>query len=157
MASKRVRAAVVGLATTAMIGPMGVVSGLVSEASALPSRCLSGRVVCLDKSTNTLRWVVNGSTRLKMSARFGSSRTPTREGTFYIYWKNIDHVSSLYGSAMPFAQFFSGGQAIHYSSDFAARGYRGRSHGCVNTRSWSTTRALYNATRIGDKVVIYWS
>ena len=157
MAGTRVRAAVVGVATTAMLAPMGVVTGLMSEANALPSRCMSGRVVCIDKSTSTLRWVVGGKTRIKMSARFGNSRQPTREGTFYIYWKNIDHVSSLYGSAMPFAQFFSGGQAIHYSSDFAAQGYRGRSHGCVNTRSWGATKALYYATRIGDKVVIYWS
>ena len=157
MATKRVRTAIVGLVTTAVVGPVGVVSGLVSEASALPSRCLSGRVVCIDKSTSTLRWVVNGSTRIKMSARFGSSSTPTREGTFYIYWKDIDHVSSLFGSAMPFAMFFAGGQAVHYSSDFAARGYAGRSHGCVNTRNWSATKALYYATRIGDKVVIYWS
>ena len=157
MATKRVRTAVVGLVTTAVIGPVGGISGLVSEASAMPSRCLSGRVVCIDKSTSTLRWVVNGSTRISMSARFGSVRTPTREGTFYIYWKDIDHVSTLFGSAMPFSMFFNGGQAVHYSSDFAARGYAGRSHGCVNTRNWSATRSLYNATRIGDKVVVYWS
>jgi lipoprotein-anchoring transpeptidase ErfK/SrfK len=158
VAAKQIRrAAMVGVLTAAMAGPVAGINGLVSEASAIPNRCLKGRVVCVDKATNTLRFVVNGKTRIKMSARFGSSRTPTREGTFYVYWKNIDHVSSLYGSAMPFAQFFSGGQAIHYSSDFARQGYRARSHGCVNVRSWSGAKALYNSTRIGDKVVIYWS
>ena len=36
---------------------------------------------------------------------------------------------------MPYAMFFSGGQAVHYSPDFAARGYNGASHGCVNVRN----------------------
>jgi hypothetical protein len=31
--------------------------------------------------------------------------------------------------------FFGGGQAVHYSPDFAARGYNGASHGCVTLRS----------------------
>ena len=45
-----------------------------------------------------------------MSARFGSvSRgLATRDGLFRVYWKNANHVSSLYGSAMPFSLFFSG-------------------------------------------------
>jgi hypothetical protein len=128
-----------------------------AEAAYLPSRCRTGRVVCLDKSTRTLRWVVNGTVRLSMAARFGASSTPTRNGLFRIYWKDIDHVSSLYGSPMPFSMFFSGGQAIHYSSDFARYGYSRASHGCVNTRDWSRTRALYNAARVGDRVYIYWS
>ena len=46
----------------------------------------------------------------------------------------------LYGSAMPYAMFFSGGQAVHYSSDFAARGYAGASHGCVNVRDHAGIR-----------------
>ena len=80
-----------------------------------------------------------------MSVRFGSSYTPTREGLFHVGWKSRDHVSKLYDSAMPFAMFFSGGQAVHYSSDFAAQGYSGASHGCVNVRDragidGSTTR-----------------
>ena len=143
------------VATTGMLvaGPLGALSE--ASAASMPSRCKVGRVVCINKSTNTLRWVVNGSVRLSMSARFGSTRTPTREGTFYIYWKDIDHVSTLFGSAMPFAMFFNGGQAVHYSSDFAARGYAGRSHGCVNTRNWAATRSLYRAAHVGDKVVVY--
>ena len=58
-----------------------------------------------------------------MAVRFGASYTPTREGLFHVGWKSRDHVSKLYDSSMPFAMFFSGGQAVHYSSDFAARGY----------------------------------
>jgi lipoprotein-anchoring transpeptidase ErfK/SrfK len=53
--------------------------------------------------------------------------------------------------------FFSRGQAVHYSSDFAARGYAGASHGCVNVRDYDGVRWLFDHVRIGDKVVVYWS
>jgi lipoprotein-anchoring transpeptidase ErfK/SrfK len=53
--------------------------------------------------------------------------------------------------------FFSGGQAVHYSSDFAARGYAGASHGCVNVRDYAGIQWLFDQVNIGDKVVIYWS
>ena len=93
---------------------------------ALDERCLTGRVLCVDKSSSTLRWVVDGQVLRTVDVRFGASATPTREGTFSVNAKSRDHVSSLYDSAMPFAMFFSGGQAVHYSSDFAANGYSGR-------------------------------
>jgi hypothetical protein len=91
----------------------------------LDERCLAGRVLCIDKSTKRLAWVVDGKVVDTMSVRFGAVSTPTREGTFTVYRKSIDHVSNEYGTAMPYAMFFSGGQAVHYSSDFAARGYDG--------------------------------
>ena len=72
-----------------------------------------------------------------MDVRFGSDRTPTREGTFSVGWKSRNHFSTLYNTPMPYAMFFSGGQAVHYSADFAARGYSGASHGCVNVRNYS--------------------
>ena len=52
--------------------------------------------------------------------RLDVNDTPTREGLFHVYLKDADHVSQLYGSSMPYSMFFSGGQAVHYSSDFAA-------------------------------------
>ena len=84
-------------------------------------RCLTGRVLCIDKTSRTLRWVVDGHVLQQLDARFGSTLndTPTREGLFHVYLKDADHVSHLYGSSMPYAMFFSGGQAVHYSSDFA--------------------------------------
>lgn len=121
----------------------------------LDSRCLTGRVLCIDKTTRRLRWVVDGQIVSSMAVRFGSQFTPTREGTFSVYWKNRDHVSRLYDTAMPFAMFFSGGQAVHYSADFAARGYNGASHGCVNVRDWGKISALFASVRTGDKVVVY--
>ncbi|WP_235737419.1 L,D-transpeptidase [Nocardioides alcanivorans] len=92
-----------------------------------------------------------------LEVRFGSTSTPTREGTFSVDRMSRDHVSSLYDSEMPFAMFFSGGQAVHYSSDFAARGYNGASHGCVNVRDYEGIKWLFDQVRVGDKVIVYWS
>jgi peptidoglycan hydrolase-like protein with peptidoglycan-binding domain len=119
-------------------------------------RCLRGRVMCISKTSRTLSWMIDGKIRSSMDVRFGSEYTPTREGTFTVSWKSRHHVSTLYDSPMPYAMFFSGGQAVHYSSDFAARGYSGASHGCVNVRNKKKIAALYAQVRSGDKVVIYW-
>jgi hypothetical protein len=156
MASIRTRAAGIGLAASALIGASFI--AMPSEASARPAACNVGRVICVNKSTRELAFLVNGRTVISMSARFGSTLRglPTREGLFSVYWKDANHVSTLYGSAMPYAMFFSGGQAIHFSSDFARNGYAGASHGCINTRDLSATRALFNSVQEGDKVYIHW-
>lgn len=125
-------------------------------AAAPDPRCLTGRVLCISKSSRTLRWMIDGRTVSTMSVRFGSQYTPTREGVFHVYWKSRHHVSTLYDSPMPYAMFFSGGQAVHYSYDFAARGYAGASHGCVNVRDEAAIAELFAQVRSGDKVVVYW-
>jgi lipoprotein-anchoring transpeptidase ErfK/SrfK len=119
-------------------------------------RCLTGRVLCIDKTSRTLRWMVDGRTVMTVPVRFGSQYTPTREGVFSVYWKSRHHVSTLYDSPMPYAMFFSGGQAVHYSDDFAARGYAGASHGCVNVRDEAAIADLFTQVRTGDKVVVHW-
>jgi len=131
--------------------------GLHNVPGPLDERCRTGRVLCIDKSSQTLRWVVDGKVLKTVDVRFGSSSTPTREGVFSVYLKSRDHVSQLYDSAMPFAMFFSGGQAVHYSSDFAALGYSGASHGCVNVRDYDAVAWLYEQVEVGDEVVVYWS
>ena len=131
--------------------------GLHNVPGALDARCRTGRVLCIDKSSQTLRWVVDGKVLKTVDVRFGASATPTREGVYSVYLKSRDHVSQLYDSAMPFAMFFSGGQAVHYSSDFAATGYNGASHGCVNVRDYDAVSWLYDQVAVGDKVVVYWS
>ncbi|WP_241248458.1 L,D-transpeptidase family protein [Nocardioides turkmenicus] len=123
----------------------------------LDPRCLTGRVMCIDKSTSVLRWVVGGTVQMSVEVRFGSQELPTREGQFSVFAKSRDHVSSIYKTPMPFAMFFSGGQAVHYSPDFAANGYNGASHGCVNVRDYGAITSLYDQVNIGDGVVVYWS
>jgi peptidoglycan hydrolase-like protein with peptidoglycan-binding domain len=129
--------------------------GLHNVPGPLDDRCRTGRVLCVDKTSQTLRWVVDGKILKTVDVRFGASYTPTREGVFSVYLKSRDHVSRLYDSPMPFAMFFSGGQAVHYSSDFAARGYAGASHGCVNVRDYDAVAWLYDQVRVGDRVVVY--
>ncbi|UWE12621.1 L,D-transpeptidase family protein [Actinacidiphila bryophytorum] len=125
-------------------------------AGKLDARCMTGRALCISKTTRTLSWVVDGKVQATMDVRFGSQYTPTREGLFHVNSKSRDHVSTIYHTAMPFAMFFSGGQAVHYSSDFAARGYAGASHGCVNVRDKAAISKLFDEVRVGDKVVVYW-
>ncbi|KAF3469755.1 L,D-transpeptidase family protein [Streptomyces sp. Tu 3180] len=125
-------------------------------ADAPDARCRTGRVLCISKSSRTLRWMVDGRTVSMMPVRFGSEYTPTREGVFRVYWKSRHHVSTLYDSPMPYAMFFSGGQAVHFSADFAARGYAGSSHGCVNVRDEAAIARLYAQVRNGDRVVVHW-
>lgn len=122
----------------------------------LDPRCLNGRVLCVSKTSRTLAWVIDGKVVSAMDVRFGSQYTPTREGTFSVFAKSRHHVSTIYHTAMPYAMFFSGGQAVHYSPDFAARGYAGASHGCVNVRDVNKIAALFAQVRIGDKVVVHW-
>lgn len=124
---------------------------------ALDPRCLDGRVLCVDKTSRTLRWVVDGTVVRTVDVRFGSQYTPTRDGVFSVYRKSRDHVSSLYHTPMPYAMFFSGGQAVHYSADFAAVGYAGASHGCVNVRDQAAVAWLFDQVQVGDKVVVYYS
>jgi peptidoglycan hydrolase-like protein with peptidoglycan-binding domain len=130
---------------------------IIPEPGALDPRCTTGRALCVDKSTNSLRWVVDGTVQATFDVRFGSDELPTREGAFSVFSKSRDHVSSLYDTSMPFAMFFSGGQAVHYSPDFAANGYNGASHGCVNVRDYDGIAALFDQVQIGDKVIVYWS
>ncbi|CUR61389.1 conserved exported hypothetical protein [metagenome] len=128
---------------------------VVPAGPALDPRCATGRAMCVDKTSRSLRWVVDGVVLKTVEVRFGSDELPTREGAFAVFSKSRDHVSSLYDTPMPFAMFFSGGQAVHYSPDFAANGYSGASHGCVNVRDRAAVEWLFDQVRIGDKVIVY--
>ena len=123
--------------------------------SVIDSRCLTGtRVLCVSKKDNKVRYLRNGTLIYTLDARFGSDETPTRNGAYTVYWKSRNHVSTLYHTKMPYAMFFSGGQAVHYSPDFAARGYQGASHGCVNIRDRATIAKIFDEVKTGDKVIV---
>ncbi|WP_137993772.1 L,D-transpeptidase family protein [Streptomyces vilmorinianum] len=119
-------------------------------------RCMTGRVLCISKETRTLAWMIDGKVVSSMDVRFGSENTPTREGEFKVDSKRRDWVSTLYHTPMPYSMFFSRGQAVHYSADFAARGYNGASHGCVNVRDKAKLAAVFDQVNVGDKVVVHW-
>lgn len=128
----------------------------VNEVDAPDPRCMEGRVMCISKESRTLAWMIDGKVISTMDVRFGSENTPTREGVFNVGWKAKDWTSTIYHTPMPYAMFFSGGQAVHYSADFAARGYNGASHGCVNVRDKGKLSKLFDDVKVGDKVVVYW-
>ncbi|GAA4903740.1 hypothetical protein GCM10023237_23940 [Streptomyces coeruleoprunus] len=119
-------------------------------------RCMTGRVLCISKESRTLAWMIDGKVIAAMDVRFGSVNTPTREGTFKVDRKEVQWKSTLYHSDMPYSMFFSGGQAVHYSADFAARGYNGASHGCVNVRDKQRLAEVFEQVKVGDKVVVHW-
>ncbi|MDD9378392.1 L,D-transpeptidase family protein [Streptomyces sp. ZAF1911] len=128
----------------------------VNEPDAPDPRCMTGRVMCISKESRTLAWMIDGKTQYTLDVRFGSENTPTREGEFKVEWKAKDWTSTIYHTPMPYSMFFSRGQAVHYSADFAARGYAGASHGCVNVRDKARLATLFDAVQVGDKVVVYW-
>ncbi|MFD0355574.1 L,D-transpeptidase family protein [Streptomyces sp. NPDC127110] len=127
-----------------------------NEVDAPDPRCMQGRVMCISKESRTLAWMIDGKVVSTMDVRFGSENTPTREGLFQVEWKAKEWTSTLYHTSMPYSMFFSQGQAVHYSSDFAARGYDGASHGCVNVRDKKKLSELFDQVKVGDKVVVYW-
>lgn len=113
------------------------------------------RIICVDKTARRLYFLVDGKLLLTLDARFGGEANPTREGDFTIYRKDADHVSTGYGSHMPYAMFFSAGEAIHYSIDFATRGYAGHSHGCVNIRDKQALAWLFDQVPVGTPISIW--
>ena len=125
-------------------------------ATSLDPRCLTpGKVICVSKTTSQLVFVVDGKPQFSMSARFGRPGMETREGVFSVYFKTT-MAKGVDESDMPYSLFFSGGQAVHYSANFARVGYNWGSHGCVNVRNMEKLQALYAAAPVGTKVVIYW-
>ncbi|WP_306674877.1 MULTISPECIES: L,D-transpeptidase family protein [Streptomyces] len=127
-----------------------------NEVDTPDQRCMTGRVLCISKESRTLAWMVDGKVVSAMDVRFGAVNTPTREGTFKVDRKEVEWKSTLYHSDMPYSMFFSGGQAVHYSADFAARGYDGGSHGCVNVRDKDRLATVFSQVKVGDKVVVHW-
>lgn len=126
------------------------------QAGRIDGRCKTkGKVLCISKTDRKLRYLVNGKVQLTLDARFGSSANPTREGTFKVFRKVKNDWSRQYGSPMPYSMYFSGGEAVHYSSDFARRGWNGNSHGCVNIRDKAKLAWLYQRVPVGTKVVVY--
>ena len=129
-----------------MANPLGV----------LPLRCTEVSIsLCADKTTRLIRLVVKGKVKLTLDARFGLPGMDTGEGVFSVNRKSRDHVSSLYRTWMPFALFFNGGEAVHYSPFFAADGYNGGSHGCIGTRDIKMAEWLFDRVPMGARVYVY--
>ncbi|GAU70417.1 Syd protein [Streptomyces sp. NBRC 110611] len=112
-----------------------------------------GRIACVDL-TRQLSWIQDGRRLVfgPVPVRTGRDGYETRTGAKKVYWRNLHHVSTLYHVAMPYSQFFDGGQAFHAigGSVWSAPG----SHGCVNMRS-NDARKYWSLLRTGDDVHVY--
>ena len=99
----------------------------------IPDACAdgSGWDACYDRTRHEVTLWRDGKPRNAWLVRGGGSDTPTRTGDFTVYYRDIDHVSGLYDSPMPYSQFFSGGQAFHGSATMVDP-FTGHSHGCIN-------------------------
>ena len=113
-----------------------------------------GRIACVDL-TRQLMWVQAGRRLLfgPVRVRTGRAGYVTRPGLWHIYFRNADQWSSLYDVAMPYSQFFSGGEAFHGLNGESMSTPPG-SHGCVNMNTWDA-RSLWGILRLGDPVMIF--
>lgn len=91
----------------------------------------AGWHVCYDRRNHQVTLWHSGRFWNTWLVRGGSIDTQTRTGDFTVFRRDKDHRSSLFGSPMPYSQFFSGGQALHGSRNMMDP-YEGHSHGCVN-------------------------
>ncbi|MGH1562671.1 peptidoglycan-binding protein [Mumia sp. DW29H23] len=100
--------------------------------SSIPKRCKSsGWNICYDRKRHQVVLYKNGTLWNSWLARSGMASAKTRTGKFTVFYRSKNHVSSIYESKMPYAQFFSGGQAFH-ASYLMMDPFVGHSHGCVN-------------------------
>ncbi|MEU6624715.1 L,D-transpeptidase family protein [Streptomyces litmocidini] len=110
-------------------------------------------VACVDLDRQ-LMWVRKGKkvTYAVVNVRTGRPGYATRTGWHTVYWRHKDHWSSIYDTPMPYAQFFSGGQAFH--AVYGQLATPGGSRGCVNL-SYADARRLWGVLRKGDRVYIW--
>lgn len=129
----------------------------------LPKACLSEhKVLCIDKTSKLLRFVRDGKVVQTLDVRFGVPWLDTPTGSFRVYYKDRYATSGINGPnaprvPMPYALFFHGDIAVHYSSTFAASGYYpgGGSHGCVNVADLKGVEWLFDRVPVGTLVRVY--
>lgn len=111
------------------------------------------RVTCVDLERQLL-WVQRGARIVfpPVPIRTGRDYQETRLGWHEVYWRSKDHVSTLYGTPMPHAQFFDGGQALHGAPGSLYEG--GGSAGCVNLTEPDAER-LWDLLAEGDDVYVW--
>ena len=100
---------------------------------AIPGRCLLRNAwhACYDRQHHQVTLWKRGTLWNSWLVRGGSSSHPTRLGHFEVYYRDKDHVSSIYDLPMPYSQFFDRGEAFH-GSVLMLDPFVDHSHGCVN-------------------------
>ena len=138
-----------GLPETGVVGASTwrpLIRRTVRGGAEVPAVCrTSGWHACYDRARHQVNLYRSGTLWNSWLVRGGAWDTPTRTGSYEVYYRDIDHVSSRFDDApMPYSQFFSGGQALH-GSRLMMDPFVGHSHGCVNF--WTEdARQLWNLT-----------
>ncbi|MEV4971282.1 L,D-transpeptidase [Streptomyces scopuliridis] len=112
-----------------------------------------GRIACVDLSRQ-LSWIQDGKKLVygPVPVRTGRDGYETRTGLKKIYWRNKNHVSTIYDVPMPYSQFFDGGQAFHQAN--LSMWNPPGSHGCVNMTKTAAVK-YWSLLRNGDDVYVY--
>jgi hypothetical protein len=112
-----------------------------------------GRIACVNL-TLQLSWIQDGKKLVHgpVPVRTGRKGYATRTGLKKIYWRDINHVSTVYNVPMPYSQFFDGGQAFH-SVNLSMWNPPG-SHGCVNMTT-KDAKAYWSLLKTSDNVFVY--
>lgn len=138
-----------------------------ARSAALPAECkVAGTVLCVDQGARKLTYLVDGQVKKEVRVRLGGyaqhaknknwRNFPTANGNFRVYSKHRNPQSENYGSgAMPYSVMFDPNMYVHYSADFARRGYNTSSHGCVNVGDKAAAIWLYQNTPVGARVHIF--
>ncbi|MEJ7649996.1 MAG: Ig-like domain repeat protein [Nakamurella sp.] len=112
--------------------------------------CNGAARACVDL-TNDLAWIQENGRIIYGPVPMLSGRPGyrTTTGMFSVYWKDIDHESSIFDSApMPYSIFFNGGEAFHEGSLSI------KSHGCIHL-GYSASRYFWDALDYGDAVNVF--
>lgn len=111
------------------------------------------RTACVDLNRQ-LMWVQQNGRVIfdPVTIRSGAPTMETRTGMYRIYLRHRRHISNLYHTAMPYAQFFDRGEALHgvYEDIFSGPG----SHGCVNL-TMTDARRVWDVLKKGDIVYVW--
>jgi hypothetical protein len=112
-----------------------------------------GRIACVDL-THQRMWIQVGTKVVfgPVQVRTGRRGYVTRTGLWHVYSRQINHWSTLYNVAMPYSQFFSGGEAIHGLNEPMST--PPGSHGCVNMNTWDAKK-VWGILKQGDPVKIF--
>jgi lipoprotein-anchoring transpeptidase ErfK/SrfK len=149
--------AVVAVVGAVQLGTAEPAVAAVSQQSALQQSaaarvagtpCTSAARACVDLSSNRAWLIRDGRVSygpVPVSHGRRGHRTPP--GTFRVTFRDIDHVSSIYGTPMPYSVFFNGGIAFHQGD------IGGQSAGCVRMQR-SAAREFYTSLRRGDVVQV---
>jgi hypothetical protein len=107
-------------------------------------------IITVDIEAQTMS-VFRGGYEIGMSVvLYGIGEKPTPLGVFPITQKKKDHISTIYGTPMPYMQRLTNdGVAIHASN--VLEGFI--THGCVGVPKEFAKR-LFEETEIGDQVII---